>query len=115
MENGHFTMTSIVILLLTYLAGGVEAILAPYQFRTARGMEFVAVPVLLDNFLRSLLGAQIRRPYFFLFFFIIQLSGPILILFIKLDSLDALVHYCILVTGVFVFSQEYGLHNGFCG
>jgi len=97
-----FTLTSVVILFLTYLAGGVESILAPYQFHTARGMEFVAVPVLLDNFLRSLFGAQISLPYFFLFFFIIQLSGPILIFFIKLDSLDALVHYCVLVTGVFV-------------
>lgn len=97
-----FTMTSGVIVLVTYLFGGLETLLAPYQFHTARAMEFIALPVLLDKLIQSLRGAQIDLPYFFLVFFIIQVSGPFLIFFIKLDSLDALIHYCIFVTGLFV-------------
>jgi len=97
-----FTMTSSVIVLLSYLYGGLETILAPYQFHLARGMEYIALPVLLDNLLRSFLGAQISLPYFFLFFLMIQVSAPILIFFIKLNSLDALIDYCIIVIGVFV-------------
>ncbi len=97
-----FILTSVVIVLLSYLQGGLNSLLAPYQFHLARDMEYIALPVLLENLARGLTGTQINLPYFFLLFFVIQVSGPILVLFIKLDSLDALVHYCIVVTGLFV-------------
>jgi hypothetical protein len=60
-----FSMTSAVIVLLTYLYGGLETILAPYKFHMARSMEYIALPVLMDNLIRSLLGTQISMPYFF--------------------------------------------------
>jgi hypothetical protein len=98
-----FTVTSIVIVLASYLYGGLETVLAPYQFHMARGMEFIAFPVLMDNLIRGLLGVQVSLRYFFLFFLIAQVSAPILVFFAKLDNLDSLVDYCIIVTGVFVF------------
>jgi len=97
-----FAITSIAILLLSYLYGGLESILAPYQFHIARDIEFMAFPVFLSDFIRSVLDIQRSLPYYFLFLFIIQVSAPILIIFTKLDSLDALIHYCIIVTGVFI-------------
>jgi hypothetical protein len=97
-----FTMTSGAIVLLTYLYGGLETVLAPYQFHLVRGMEYTALPVLLDGLIRSLLGSHISLPYFFLFFFIMQVSAPILAFLVKLDSLDGLIHYCVIVTGLFV-------------
>jgi hypothetical protein len=98
-----FAITSIAILLLSYLYGGLEPILAPYQFHIARDMEFSSFPVYLSDFIRSALDIQRSLPYYFLFLFIIQVSAPILIIFFtKLDSLDALIHYCIIVTGVFI-------------
>jgi hypothetical protein len=97
-----FTLTSGVIVFLSYIYGGIETLLAPYQFHAARAMEYIALPALIDSFIHGLLGVHINSPYFFLLFFIIQVSGPILIFFIKLDSLEALIHYCIVVTGLFV-------------
>ncbi|MGB9693496.1 MAG: hypothetical protein ACPLYF_01485 [Fervidobacterium sp.] len=98
-----FTITSIVIVLASYLYGGLESVLAPYKFHMARGMEYVAFPVLVDNLIRGVLGTQVSLPYFFLLFFIAQISAPILIFFTKIDSFDTLVDYCIIVIGVFVF------------
>ena len=97
-----FTVTSTVIVLASYLYGGAKTVLAPYTFHMTRGMEYTAVPVLLDNLIRGLLGTQVSLPYFFLFFFIAQIVTPILIFFIKIDSIDVLVDYCIIVIGAFV-------------
>jgi hypothetical protein len=97
-----FAITSFAILLLSYLYGGLESILAPYQFHVARDIEFMAFPAFLSDFIRSALDIQRSLPYYFLFLFIIQISAPILIIFKKIDSLDALIHYCIIVTGVFI-------------
>jgi hypothetical protein len=97
-----FAITSIAILLLSYLYSGLEPILAPYQFHIARDIEFLSFPVFLSDFIRGALDIQRSLPYYFLFLFIIQVSAPILIFFIKLDSLDALIHYCIIVTAVFI-------------
>jgi hypothetical protein len=45
-------------------------------------------------------------PYYFLFFFILQISPIILVYFIKLDSLEKLSDYCIIVIGTFeIFSR----------
>jgi hypothetical protein len=97
-----FTMTSCSIVLFSYLYGGLETVLAPYQFHMTRGMEFIAIPVLINNLIHNVMGAQIELSYFFLFFFTIQVSAPILIFFMKLDSVDALVDYCIIVIGLFI-------------
>jgi len=98
-----FAITSITILLSSFLQGGLETILAPYQFHTARSMEFVAFPVLVNNLLSSLLGTHVNSSYYFPFFFIIQVSTPLLVFFVKFDSLEALTRYCIVTVGVFVF------------
>ena len=97
-----FAAMSGAIVLVSYLYGGFETLLAPYQFHMGRSMDFAALPGLIDNLMRNLLGVQINTLYFFLFFFVLQVSGPILVFFIKLDSLDTLIHYCIVVTGLFV-------------
>jgi hypothetical protein len=97
-----FTITSSLIVLLSYLYGGLETVLAPYQFHMARSMEYIAFPVLIDNWLRGLLGAQANIPFYFLFFFILQVSTPILALFIKFDSPNTLIHYSIIAVGLFI-------------
>lgn len=95
-----FIVTCTAVLLLSYFQGGTESILAPYQFHTARGMEHIALPALLVNLLRTILNLEVA--YYFLFFFAIQVSGPILVFLTKLDSLDALIHYSIVVIGIFI-------------
>ncbi len=97
-----FASTSVGIILLSYLQGGLEAVLSPYQFHTARSMEYITLPVLINNVIENILNLNINLTYFFLFFFILQLSAPILIFFIKIDSLERLIHYCIVTIGIFL-------------
>jgi len=98
----QFTITSVAIILLSYFQGGLESVLAPYQFHTARSMEYIALPVLINNFIGNILNLNFNFSHFFLFFFILQLSAPILIFLIEIDTLERLIHYCIITIGVFV-------------
>lgn len=97
-----FIATGLAILLLSYLQGGLITLTAPFKFHLARGMEYAALPVIVNNSLHNFLNININLRYMFPLFFIIQVSAPLLVLFTKLDTLDALVDYCIIVIGVFV-------------
>lgn len=97
-----FAVTSIAILLLSYLFGGFESVLATYQFHMARNVDYIAFPVLINNLVRSVLSIPLIPPNYLLFFFIMQISAPIMIIFVKLESLDQLIDYCIVVMGLFV-------------
>ena len=98
----YFLITSIAIVLISYIYGGLETVLAPYQYQMAVKMDIEAFPALVYNLLQGLSHTQIGLREYFLVLLLIQLSGPILIIFIKLDSADALMHYCILVTSIFI-------------
>jgi hypothetical protein len=89
-------------MLFSYLFGGLAAILAPYQFHITRSMEYTALPALIDHLLRSVFDIRVNLPYFFLFLFVMQVMGPILIFFAALDSPEALVDYSIVAIGLFV-------------
>ena len=98
-----FGVTSFAIVFLTWLYGGMETVLAPYQFHASRGMEQAALPVILDNLIRSLREIHVNPSLFFLTFFLIQVVAPILVFFVKIDSPDRLIDYCIVTIGFFVF------------
>lgn len=95
-----FVVTCIVILVLGYLHGGKESFLMPYKFHISRNMEYVALPVLMHHFLSNIVS--INLDHYFLAFFILQISIPILALLMNLDSSDSLIHYSILSIGVFI-------------
>lgn len=94
-----FLLTSMVILLPTFIQGGVAAILAPYQFHFARGMEYVALPVLISSLLENRLIAPQLLNLLFLF---IQLSSPLVCVFLKIYTLDNLVDYGVLCIALFI-------------
>jgi len=103
-----FTGTSVLIILPTLLQGGWSALLHPYLLHGARGMEFAALPVLLSSGLLALFNITINNTIFFALFFVLQLSGPFVSLFPRIDSLDTLADYCIVTTGFFIlFSRIY--------
>lgn len=97
-----FLITSLLVIAPTYLLGGMEAVLFPYQFHMARGMEFVALPVLINDFLRNVANIMVSQNYYFLFFFILQIYSPLLILFLKINTLERLVKYCIIAISIFI-------------
>jgi hypothetical protein len=97
-----FSITCLGILILSYLQGGAQAILTPYEFHVSRNMESVAFPVLIYDLIRNLSGININLPHYFLFLFIISISIPVLVFFVSLDSLGALTSYCIVTISTFV-------------
>jgi hypothetical protein len=97
-----FLMTSLFIILPTYFQGGIDAVLFPYQFHVDRGMEFVAFPLLINHILLDFADISISQQYFFLFFFVLQILPPLLAIFLKINTLERLVKYCIIVISMFI-------------
>jgi len=98
-----FAISSLTILIISFLHGGLESIQAPYILHISRSMEYVALPVLIDKFLKYAFEININLTYYFLFFFILQISAPIIIvIYFKINSLDLLIHYCIITIAMFI-------------
>lgn len=94
-----FFLTSLVILLPTFIQGGLTAVMIPYQFHLARGMEYVALPVLVNDLLVNMI---VNTQVFYFIFFVLQIFSPVLCIFLKVDTFDRLVNYCILSTSIFI-------------
>lgn len=97
-----FLLASLLIILPTYLQGGLDAVLVPYQFHLSRGMEYVALPVLVNNLLVNVFHSEVDSWSFFLLFFVLQVFSPVLSLFLKLDTLEKLMKYSVLVVALFI-------------
>lgn len=97
-----FTLTSLVILLPTYMMGGMEAVLFPYQFHAGRGLEFVSLPVIINNLLAALFTTSLSQQVFILVFLALQISSPVFLLFHRPDTIEKLTHYCILSIAIFI-------------
>jgi hypothetical protein len=95
-----FLLTGLLTVAASFLINGSESVLAPYVFQSSRYMEHIALPVLLENMFGNI--GLINSKVYFMIFFILQISGSLLVFSIKLDSLDALSNYCVIVIGVFV-------------
>lgn len=89
-----------LILLPTLVMGGIDTILAPYKFHAERGMEYIALPVLIYKFLSTSLNINLQ--YFLLLFLVLQFLAPILLLSIKIDTLEFLINYSIITIGMFI-------------
>lgn len=94
-----FLLAAIVILLPTFIQGGYAAILAPYQFHLARGMEYVALPVLINNMLGNWITAPKTLNFLFLF---LQLLSPLFCVFLDIFTLDDVVEYGVLCIALFI-------------
>jgi len=97
-----FLITSFLIIIPMYFLGGVETVIFPYQFHTNRGMEFVSMPLLIDNILVNFEFISYSQQNIFLFFFILQILSPLLVLFLQIDTMQRLVSYCIIVISFFI-------------
>ena len=69
-----FCITCLLILLPTYLTGGLDAILVPYSFHADRTLEFVSMPALINLAFTSI-GFPLPIPLLKWFFLALQLSG----------------------------------------
>ena len=94
-----FVLTSSIILISSYLKNGTASLLAPYVFHSSRNMEYIALPQLIKNLFGVMLNDM---NIYFLAFFILQISFSFLAPIIKIESIEALNYYCIIVIGSFV-------------
>lgn len=98
-----FALTILWIALPTYLAGGVDALLLPYAFHLNRASETASLP----NLLISGLGLSSEKTTTFVFLSL-QLLPSILSFFFRIDSLEKLGRWWIVILGAFIlFSRIY--------
>lgn len=103
-----FLLTCFIIILPTLLSGGIEALTVPYRFHMERGLETVSLPTLLGNITNMLLAKPVDQKYFTLAFLLLQISVVPFVFFTKLDELNKLLYWCILIICVFIlFSRIY--------
>lgn len=97
-----FLITSILILLPTYLQGGINAILVPYLFHAQRGMEYFSFVVLVDESIAAMIFPLFPSQSLYSIFFGLQILPTFLSLFIKFDNLEAVIDYSILAIACFI-------------
>ncbi len=102
-----FVVTCVAILAPTYFTGGLKAVLIPYTFHSARGVDLAALPSLLDVLtgrILSLPGDKAGEVLFLL----LQLSALPVAAFANVDSFERLLGWCLLTVAVFMlFSRIY--------
>ena len=94
-----FCFTGIAFILPTLLSGGIEAVLVPYKFHMARGLNKESLFYLL----KSILGSDA----WFTIFFILQFSIVPFCLINKIDSLQKVVKWSSLSILVFMLFAKF--------
>ena len=103
-----FILTVVAIVLPTYLFGGWEAVFAPYRMHLARGLEYVSLPALLNNWLFSPLGIHLNARLLGSVFLVLQLFPTLFSLIIRLDDREDFLNWSVVIVGLFVgFSEIY--------
>lgn len=101
-----FILTVVAIVLPTYLFGGWEAVFAPYRMHLARGLEYVSLPALLNNWLFSPLGIHLNAHLLGSVFLVLQLFPTLFSLIIRLDDREDFLNWSVVIVGLFVGFSE---------
>jgi uncharacterized membrane protein len=97
-----FILTSLIIITPTLLAGGVNAVLSPYLLHANRGLEFVSLPALIQNFFLVLFGLDLNINMLIYIPLALSFLPLLFSLIIKIDSFDKVIHWSILVIAFFI-------------
>jgi uncharacterized membrane protein len=97
-----FGLTCLLILLPTYLAGGLDALLVPYRFHAERNLETVSLPVMVASFL-SYLSISFPSNTLIVVFLALQLSGLVVLLFYSVTEPKGVLNASIVIIGCFIF------------
>lgn len=100
-----FALTILLIVLPTYIAGGFDALLLPYQFHMKRGLELVSLPNLLMSGFK--INAASEKTIALIFTSLQLLAAAVSFLF-RIESFEKLANWWVLVIGGYIiFSQIY--------
>jgi len=97
-----YFLTIALIILPTFIIGGIEAFAFPYQFHIARGMEYVSIPLLIHDLLKKTDLVNLNLTMYFVIFFLLQVISPVSILLIKLKNIETLFNHFVLVISMFI-------------
>ena len=103
-----FAATCFIITLPTLLYGGIDALLVPYRFHIERGLETVSLPALISNSIDLITNGAIGQSYYIWAFLLLQVSTIPFVFFARIDKMEKLLNWCILIICIFVlFSRIY--------
>lgn len=103
-----FGVTCLLILLPTFLFGGLDAVLAPYRFHLERGLETVSLPTLISRAVNAVSGVAVNPKFYSWTFFLLQIVAVPIALLAGVDNKRKLLNWYILIIGGFVlFSRIY--------
>jgi hypothetical protein len=103
-----FSVTCLLILLPTLLLGGLDALLVPYRFQGVRGLEPLSLPAMIGRLQEAISDQTIVERYYILGFLFLQGIAALIALFARIDRIEKLVQWCILIISLFVlFARIY--------
>jgi hypothetical protein len=103
-----FSITCLLIILPTLLLGGVDALLVPYRFQGVRGLEPLSLPAMIGRLQEAISRKPIDETYYMLGFLFLQGIAALLSLFTRIDTIEKLLQWCILIITMFVlFARIY--------
>jgi uncharacterized membrane protein len=103
-----FSMTCLLILLPTFLLGGLDALLVPYRFQGVRGLETLSLPAMIGRLQEAISDKPIVERTYILGFLFLQGIAALISFFARIDRIEKLVQWCILIISLFVlFARIY--------
>jgi uncharacterized membrane protein len=103
-----FSMTCFLIVLPTLLLGGLDALLVPYRFQGIRGLETLSLPAMIGRLQTALSHKPIVESYYIFGFLFLQGIAALMSLFARIDRIEKLLQWCILIITMFVlFARIY--------
>lgn len=103
-----YSITCSLIVLPTLLLGGLDALLVPYRFQGVRGLETLSLPAMIGRLQGAISHKAIVERYYILGFLFLQGIAALISLFARIDRIEKLLQWCILIISLFVlFARIY--------
>jgi len=104
---GVFLVTVAAILLPTFVAGGLDALLSPYLFHLNRPMNQESLPYLLNILFERFFQVDFSRSSAMLVFLVLQFSMVPVCIGAKIDSIEKVMKWSALTVLVFLLFAKF--------
>jgi hypothetical protein len=102
-----FVSLALLVVLPTFLSGGLKAVLVPYTFQTARDLETISIPAIIRLGVRKITGLDLTGALRWLFLGAQMAFSPVS-LFFQIDDDEKFLRWNLLIaTSYVLFSSIY--------
>jgi Gpi18-like mannosyltransferase len=102
----YFGVTSILIILPTFITGGMEAVIAPYRFHSVRGVENHGILPMIAFFSRGVFDPNLGSVGLVTLFFL-QFASILLIITSRIDSFRKALQWSVVAILVFLLFAKF--------